>query len=212
MKIKNRSKAGVFLKISGFLPQEVDDIIYRTKAVKQALKDKKSRLRIEKHWLNFGNPKICQFTKANSVKQQRNDAQKPRKPWGEKRKEQIDNGFNLVKKWQKEAKEKQTKDGELDIKTKIVGIRDPESEAYTDCKTYIALNIVKMITQCSLLNMNFDHFFCQCMSHEYIHCILYKYVSLEAASTFDTICTHKDMREMKRFAPDTWHGGIPWRK
>lgn len=82
------------------------DIIYRTPIIVKVLKEIRDRKRLEKHFLNFNNPKIGQLTKEHSVKQQRNDAQKPRKTKAQKLSEQIQRGFDIAEKWRKEQNDK----------------------------------------------------------------------------------------------------------
>jgi hypothetical protein len=212
-RIGNRNQAGIFFKISGFLPEEIDDIIYRQKAVKQALKDKKSRLRIEKQQINL-NKHRKKLTLNENIAKNHILLRKNKSTKAEKQAEQIQNGYNLAVKWAREAKERQIKKGSVDVETRMVGIsNDPEpglSEAYTDCFTYINLNITKIIKEAKITGVTFNHWFENCVSHEYIHCILAKYINYDAAITFDNICAIKQVNLLGKVMRKKWRGGLPW--
>lgn len=85
----DRNFAGIFFKISGFTPDEVDDIIYRQKVVKRLKKEQKKRKRRERWGINIER-KMAKIDKMNLF-------QPAKKSKFQKTSEQIQNGFDVAK-------------------------------------------------------------------------------------------------------------------
>lgn len=85
----DRNLKGLFFKVSGFTPNEIDELIYRQRGVKQAMKEQKELKRWEKRQMNckkFGNVIRAglKFQKLTQTKSQKISAQ-------------IQYGFDLAK-------------------------------------------------------------------------------------------------------------------
>jgi len=96
----DRSKAGVFFKISGFTQVEIDDIWIRTPIIKQALKDIKARKRQEQRLINLGKARDSVIGEARrKIREMLGNKRKPR--WL-RNQEQIQRGFDVAEKWRQE--------------------------------------------------------------------------------------------------------------
>jgi len=95
----DRNLRGLFFRVSGFTPEETDDIVYRQKQVKQALGQQRERRRQEKKLLN-----IRKFSKPAPgldavIKAKKYITKGKRKNKPERLKEQIQYGRDLAKWW-----------------------------------------------------------------------------------------------------------------
>ncbi len=101
----DRNLKGIFFKMSGYMPEEVDEMIYRQKIVKQTLKEQKERRQFEKRTVKI--KKV--FARKNLLLDRAllkiESEYIPRKLKPERLKEQIQRGYELAAKWTAEAKE-----------------------------------------------------------------------------------------------------------
>ena len=81
-----RSLQGIWYKISGFQPEEIDDIVYRKKAVKEIDRTRKARKRTEKRLINESKFQPCGSTPKGNKKTKQ-----------QKVTEQIDRGFEVAR-------------------------------------------------------------------------------------------------------------------
>lgn len=98
----DRNLKGRFFNISGFTQFELDDIIYRTKQVKETLRQTRQRKRQEQKTLNkwkFEFPKRI-FERNKVVRSAFPTKSKPQKTT-----EQIQRGFDVADKWRQENEE-----------------------------------------------------------------------------------------------------------
>jgi len=111
----NRNVVGRFFKVSGFTQMERDDIWVRTPIIKEVLKSIKLKKRQENQLINYINAAYQRFTEIDHAKKVKKGLSAKR----ERVSRQIQNGFDVAKKWKDEydrqsEQEKAKPDNEAD--------------------------------------------------------------------------------------------------
>lgn len=97
--MSDRNAAGLYFKISGYKPEEVDDMVYRQKQIGQTLRQQKERRRAEKKRLNRWKFLWPEYHRSN-MKERKVISELPqKKAKSERLKEQIQYGYDLAAWW-----------------------------------------------------------------------------------------------------------------
>lgn len=71
-------------------------------------------------------------------------------------------------------------------------------------RTTIYLDIFIMLKRAKKMDITFENYFTQCISHELMHLLLDDIIGFAYSRELDNICSEKTI-DFKR-----WHGGIAW--